>query len=263
MDNVKSLAGKGFIATIVVAVIVLLVLLAIGWRPTSVGIDAGPVSIELAPMTPSPNNNGSQQTVEASPTPPLTEKFQMISLEPYSELSAPETNLGLAPGQYSASDIPFTVGWKASTQCSHIPERLQSIVIETNIPNSKFAYFLLQAGWGWSRYRDKKIGEIIFHFADGSSATTSLSLGYNIRDWSRNNDSNVVTLVFSPDVFSAWEGTAPDGRKGGIDMLTIRIPPDKTNQTLSGIEILDLSESSVGDVDPCIHVIAVTVKYAE
>ncbi len=263
MENSKSLIGKGFIATIVVAVLVLLVLLAMGWRPTSVGIDAGPVSIELAPMTPSPNNNGSQEIVKASPTPPLTEKFQMLSLESYSELSAPETNLGLAPGQYSASDIPFTVGWKTSTQCSHIPERPQSIFIETNIPNSRYAYFLLQAGWGWSRYRDKKIGEIVFHFADSSSTTTSLSLGYNIRDWSRNNDSNVVTLVFSPDVMSAWDGTAPDGRKGGIDMLTIRIPADKASQTLSGIEILDLSETIVGDIDPCIHLIAITVRYAE
>lgn len=262
MENAKSIVGKGFIATIIVAIIVLLVLLAMGWRPTSVGIDAGPVSIELAPMTPSPNNNDSQQIVEASPTPQLTEKFQMLSLESYSELSSPETNLGLAPGQYSASDIPFTVGWKTSTQCSHIPERPQSVFIEISIPNPRYAYFLLQAGWGWSKYRDKK-GEIIFHFADGSSATTSLSLGYNIRDWSRNNDSNVVTLVFSPDVFSAWEGTAPDVRKGGIDMLTIRIPADKASQTLSGIEILDLSESSVGDIDPCIHVIAVTVKYVE
>lgn len=256
--------SKGVIVVTIVAIIIFLVLLALGWRPTSIGFDAGPVSIELAPMPTSQNDIVSQPPVEISPTPQLiTEKFQMLSLESLSELSSPETNLGLTPGQYSASDIPFMVGWKSSTQCSHIPERPQSLFIETNISNSQYAYFLLQAGWGWSRYRDKKIGEIIFHFTDNSSVTTSLSLGYNIRDWSRDNDSNVVTLVFSPDVFSAWEGTAPDGRKGGIDMLTIRIPSDNANQTLSGIEILDSSASTVGDVDPCIHLIAATVKYAE
>lgn len=204
-----------------------------------------------------------QENIQLSPTPSHVEKYQMLSLEPYSELSAPETNLGLPPGEFLASDIPFSVGWKTTTQCSHIPERPQSVAIETNLPNPQYAYLLLQASWGLSKYRDKKIGEIVFHFSDNSSIVNSLTLGYNIRDWSRDNDPSVITLIFSPDVTPAWEGSAPDGRLGGIDMLTVRIPEDKSNLTLSSIEVLDLSASVISDIDPCIEIIAATVKYAE
>lgn len=266
MEHGKTLLSKGFWAITILVVVLLVIFWALGWRPVSVGFEAGPVSIELQPMTPSPNsdsNNNSQESIPPSPTPTLVEKYQVLSLEPYSELSAPEINLGLAPGQYSTSDIPFEVGWKTSTQCSHIPERPQSIVIETNLPNPKYAYFLLQAGWAWERYRDKKIGEIVFHFSDNSISTNSLTLGYNIRDWSRDNDPSVITLVFSPDVKSAWEGNAPDGRLGGIDMLTIRIPTDKGHLKLTGVELIDSSEIVLGDVDPCIHLVAATIKYAE
>ncbi|RMD58731.1 hypothetical protein D6833_12520 [Candidatus Parcubacteria bacterium] len=264
METAKSL-GKFFWVAAGIAIVVFAVLWAFGWRPTSVGIEAGPLSVELSPATPLPTarNSNSAEEIQVSPTPVLTEKYQTLSLEPYSELAAPETNLGLAPGQYSLSDVPFSVGWKVSTQCSHIPERPQSVLIETSISNPRMAYFLLQAGFGWSKFRDKKIGEIVFHFNDGSTSVTSLSLGYNIRDWARDDDNSVVTLAFSPDLVSVWSGTAPDGRQGGIDMLAVRIPPDKTSLSLSGIEIVDLSQSTVGDLDPCIHLLAITVKYVE
>jgi len=255
--------GKGFLIIAGIAILVLIVLLALGWRPTSVGIEAGPVSIELAPATPFPTATIPSNRTQASPTPVPIERFQTISLEPYSELSAPEINLGLAPGQYALSDVPFAVGWKASTQCSHIPERPQSILIETHIAHPRMIYLLLQAGFGWARFRDKKIGEIILHFDNGSTAITSLSLGYNIRDWARDDNSNVVTIAFSSDLISVWEGVAPDGRPGGIDMLAVRVPPDRVNLILSGIEIVDVSQSTVGDIDPCIHLLAITVKYVE
>lgn len=234
------------------AIIIALAILLFGYSLLPTNIQ------ELIPATPTVENDadsGEQTTL------PI-ERFEVISLENYSELSAPETNLGLSPGEYAISDVPFSVGWKSSTQCSHIPERPETISVTTNIINPKFAYLLLQAGWGWANYRDKKIGEVVFNFSDGSTTTSSLSLGYNIRDWSRDNG-NAVTVIFSPDVIPVWEGTAPDGGRGGIDMLTIRIPNDKVNLTLTSIEIRDTSQSLLSDVDPCIHLIAMTIKYIQ
>jgi hypothetical protein len=106
--------GKGFLIIGGIALLVLIVLLALGWRPTSVGIEAGPVSIELAPATPFPTATIPRSRPQASPTPVPIERFQTISLEPYSELSAPETNLGLAPGQYALSEGDQKTGFVVS-----------------------------------------------------------------------------------------------------------------------------------------------------
>jgi hypothetical protein len=188
----------------------------------------------------------------------IIEDFQTVSLESKSEMALPETNLGLAPGLNYLLDIPFETGWKFSTQCSHIPERPTIVTLNANISSPHYVYILLQAGWGSIEYRDIQIGNIKLNFSDGSIIDTSLSLGYNIRDWSR-DDPQAVTTVFSTDLQPAWEGTAPDGRLGGMDILTIRIPEKK--DSLTNIEISDVSQTTAGSMNPCIHIMAVTVKH--
>ncbi len=217
----------------------------------------------LSPVGSSPLAPNPTDTVFSSPTNTpksiqIVEDFQTVSLESQSEMALPETNLGLASGLNYLLDIPFETGWKFSTQCSHMPERPTIVTLNTNISSPHYVYVLLQAGWGITAYRDIQIGNIRLNFSDGSVIDTSLSLGYNIRDWSR-DDPQAVTTVFSTDLQSAWEGTAPDGRLGGMDILTIRIPEKK--DVLTSIEFSDVSQTTAGNMNPCIHVMAVTVKY--
>jgi len=256
---IKTISLLAGIATIIGVVIAMLTWVMpfnpIGSSPLASRPTEQPVSTEIHPLAtdtlfPSPTN---------TPKPAqLVEDFQMLSLESQSEISAPETNLGLGPGLNYLIDIPFETGWKISTQCSHIQERPTTVTLNADVTAPQYVYLLLQAGWGIIEYRDKRIGNIRLNFSDGSSLDVSLTLGYNIRDWTR-DDPQAVTTVFSTDLQSAWEGTAPDGRRGGMDVLTIRIPNKKDR--LTDIQISDVSQTTIGNINPCIHLMAVTVKY--
>jgi len=234
-----------------IATIIGVIFAIVAWLMPFSPIGSSPIAPALTniPFSPSTSTPKSIQMIE---------DFQTVSLESQSEMALPETNLGLASGLNYLLDIPFETGWKFSTQCSHMPERPTIVTINANISNPHYVYVLLQAGWGITAYQDIQIGNIRLNFSDGSFIDTSLSLGYNIRDWSR-DDPQAVTTVFSTDLQSAWEGTAPDGRLGGMDILTIRIPEKK--DTLTNIEFSDVSQTTTGNMNPCIHVMAVTVKY--
>jgi hypothetical protein len=190
----------------------------------------------------------------------LIPDFQTISLQSFSELSSPETNLGLAPGRNYLLDIPFDTGWKASTQCSYLPNQPESFQLEASISNPTNVYLLIQAGWGLVKYDGMQIGNVRLGFSDGSNLDTPLTLGLNIRDWAWENPAAVNT-VSSPESSPAWEGNAPDGTPGGMDVLTIDIPRSQSELTLTSIQIADQSWSTVGESDPCIHLVALTVKY--
>ena len=155
--------------------------------------------------------------------------------------------------------MPFENGWTASTQCSHLRDRPTQIQIASNIALPTNVYLLLQAGWGLARYNGKQIGEVFLNFSDGRRLRIPLTLGFNIRDWAR-AEPQAVTTTSSPTVQPAWEGT-DNGKPGGMDMLTVDIPSDHSESELNNIQIVDISSATTGDVDPCIHLLAVTVKY--
>lgn len=209
-------------------------------------------------------------------------EYETIPLKLLSELSSPETNLGLKPDNcyylpksdlQTASlgdSIPFETGWKVSTQCyqfdegTQLDERPTRIHLDRDmdIQNPVSVYLLLQAGWGLKQYKDKQIGEVHLNFSDGRIFITPLILGSNIRDWASKRD-NAVTTVFTSTVKLAWQGPAPDATPGRMDILQIDIPDDYSGLALTSIEVLDVSKSKIGNVDrdPCIHLLGVTVKY--
>ncbi len=175
-------------------------------------------------------------------------------------------NLGLLPGiQYfpEEPEIPFEVGSKATTQCRFARNSPTQIDIQNiNIHKPAEVYILLQAGWALKSHSGKQIGEIVLGFSDGSSLRTSLTLGKNIRDWRLGNPA-AVTTALSEHVKQVWVGwTETEQTLGRIDMLTIQLPDHYRKSTLSHIEIHDLSTESwsAGAIDPCIHLVAITVK---
>jgi hypothetical protein len=223
---------------------------AIGFGPQAV--QALQVALRAFPTIPRPVST-------AGPGHPV-EDFQMLSLQSQSELTSPETNIGLGPGLNYLLGIPFETGWTASTQCSHLPERPAVIDLSTDVPNPVSVHLLLQTGWGMIRYADEQVGNVRLVFSDGSFFDVPLILGYNIRDWARSNP-QAVTAVSSPSLRPAWEGIAPDGELGGMDVLTIEIPSEKTQLELTGVQVSDTSYTTTGDIDPCIHLVAATVEY--
>lgn len=217
----------------------------------------GPQSVPFIPETlPLPPAN----TVPTATTRPLVSDYQTLSLQRWSELKSPETNLGLAPGHNYLLDIPFDTGWKASTQCSHLLNQPASFQVDTSISNPVGVYLLLQAGWGLTKYNGKQIGNVHMGFSDGNTLDIPLTLGFNIRDWAWENPAAVHTAS-SSTLQPAWKGYAPDGTPGGMDILTIIVPNNQSQSTLTSVRISDLSQSTTGDVNPCIHLVALTVKY--
>ena len=196
-----------------------------------------------------------------------------ISLQSQSELKAPEANLELGQGLVNLPDsslsipdplsgkpliVPFDVGWKASTQCEYLSSRPENIQIETDISHPLKVYLLLQAGWGTEEYDGQRIGKVTLEF-DESSIEIPLILGTNIRDWA--DRPPAVTSVSSSSSQLAWEGTDPNGTPGRMDILINDIPRNYWPLTLKRIQIWDESLNSTGKLDPCIHLLAVTVRY--
>jgi len=194
------------------------------------------------------------------PTQQPTPEYINVSLKAYSELTEAETNLGLAPGLNYLLDIPFETGWKASTQCSHLQNQPETFELPTNINSPTEVYLLIQAGWGLVQYNGLQIGFVRLGFSDGSTTDTPLTLGENIRDWAWESSAAVRT-VSSSSSRPAWTGYAPDGTPGGMDILTIDIPSNKQNLDLTSILISDISQVTAGNVNPCIHVVALTVLH--
>ena len=157
-------------------------------------------------------------------------------------------------------NIPFDNGWTVTTPCSHLPDRPNPIVFVTQIPRPQEVYILLQAGWALEQYRGKQIGGIKLDFSGGRQSDTPFILGLNIRDWSRNKP-NAVNNFSSPTLRSAWQGTLSDGTIGGMDVLTIPVSGENTISTLTRIELYDISQDTTGEINPCIHLLAITVKH--
>lgn len=183
--------------------------------------------------------------------------YQKVSLK---QIGIYETsNLGLGAGTNTLLGIPFDTGWTATTQCADnsSPTTYQ---VNTSITRPTNVYLLLQAGWGMKDFSGKQIGSVVANFSDGKQFNTLLTLGVNIRDWARSNPSAVSTFSSSA-LREGWRGTAPDRSIGGMDILTIEIPNEYRNATLSGLQITDTSTSTAGSTNPCIHLLAITVEF--
>ena len=252
-------------ASLIVGLIVFLALIiGFGMRPGEISINFGPVEIKMESPTKEPSLPLSspiasmpQSNIEPSPIPET--EYVYLDLQKYSELTEPETNLGLPSGTNSLSDIPFVNGWKATTQCTSMPDRPTSISVDTNISKPIAVYVLFQAGWGITTFYGQQVGVIDLYFSEGNLEEI-LTLGYNIRDWARNK-SDAVSTISSPMVAEVWRGTLPDGVIGGMDVLTILIPDGYKQSTMTRFILLDTTLTTTGNMNPCVHLLAVTILH--
>lgn len=211
-------------------------------------------------------------TVAPTQTPVPKYKFTPVSLLRVTELdSCEEVNLGLKTGDQDLNEIPFVIGWKVTTQCRDrelLTTKISLTSLELHQPTH--VYLLLQGGWALQRYQGKKIGRIVLEFSAGPPFTIDLILGENFRDWSPDDIESVKTVT-SPNTEMVWKGFSSDpdpsihGDRGIIDMITIPLQVEYFSSTLQSITIYDdsIEEWSVKDMNPCFHLLGVTVRHGE
>lgn len=203
-----------------------------------------------------------EPTIEATLTPTSVEKFRTIGLD-YEFAEYRENNLGLPAGEAEFLGIPFEVGYQLNTKCEVTEDRSDYYrIYNINLENPLSVNLLIQAGNAFVRYEGEDIGEVILKFTDMDDYVVPLTLGYNIRDWARERAINYVLTENSPDLYPVQEGTAPDGRLGGIDLLKIDIPDKYLDSILYGIEFRDTAPTE-GNTSPCIHILGVTIEYLD
>lgn len=190
-------------------------------------------------------------------------RFQTITLVGITDVRQIEVyNLGLKEGVNILDNIPYETGWKATTQChdrKELPESM-SIMLREGVSLPIEAYLLIQAGWGIKQHLGKPIGNVIFLFDNGAQLDIQLVLGENIRDWAE-DDPIAVTTEKSEMLEVVYKGYDSNLKKyGHIDRLLITFPKEFHRLTITKIILLDTSTNNVGSLDPCLHLLGLTIK---
>lgn len=185
-----------------------------------------------------------------------------ISLQPLAQSPARNpSNLGLQAGMRTLLGVPFDVGWEVTTENQRNPGYPKVIQLNVNLSKPDTVYLLIQAGWGFSKYKGLQVGVVRLRFTGDASTEVPLVLGENIRDWSQDH-TDAVTTFQEGMLKEAWRGTTPSGDAGHIDMLEVAVPDAYKDSALRAIELVDTSSTTTGSVDPAIHLLAVTVRHA-
>lgn len=199
-------------------------------------------------------------TPDPTTTPTPTRIFAHIAMRAASQLTTPETNLGLAPEPITLLGIPFEPGWKVSTRCANNPSNYTTqMQIVTSIPWPQVVYLLIQGGQMQTVHHGKSVGNLRLLFADGSVIEKPLVVGFNIRDWHVDDEQFVDEVTAVGEISEAWRGTF-EGGDGRIDLLVLPVPAVYQESTLITIELNDTSLNTAASDDPCIHLLAITVE---
>jgi len=106
----------------------------------------------------------------------------------------------------------------------------QSATFTGSWSNASSAYLLLNsANTSWW-YDQQVVGNVTVTFSDGTTQTTDVTVGGNIREW-RTGAGFTVNTISDPAAAQVWSGTAqaaPGGGTAVIDMLTISLTGTKT-----------------------------------
>jgi pimeloyl-ACP methyl ester carboxylesterase len=154
--------------------------------------------------------------------------------------------------------IPETGNNYLDMQASSFPDHPKSGKISVFVRNPEEIYFLLTSGNTFSRFQDKKIGEIILGFEDGTVLSQELKAGIHIREWFHRSTSTINTTT-SDLVQEVWKSTTTP--KKVVDMLKLPLAEPYKSKILTSIEVEDTSFETVESYDPAVHWIGVSIKY--
>jgi hypothetical protein len=117
----------------------------------------------------------------------------------------------------------------------------QTISYSGSYANFKAAYLLLNTSNTYVMWYDQAVvGNVVLTFSDGTTQSTDLTVGGNIREWRPALSTTVNDVLPGSGSAPVWTGTAQDGMGGGtavLDMLTI--PAATAGKTLTGVTLND------------------------
>lgn len=154
------------------------------------------------------------------------------------------------------------------TQNQYQPQAPVSGALKVNVPGAAEVFLMMCGkGGGTPELEGKEIGNVTLGFLDGSSFTAPLKMETHLRRASWLSDFTNPVKPPGDEVVQVSEAIVEPqfrGRpaKGYMDMLTIKLPPEKTGLTLTGITFNDTSVQTVKSMGPGFDVYAVTVKKA-
>src|SRR5438105_1792478 len=134
----------------------------------------------------------------------------------------------------------------------------QSATFSGSWAGATSAFLLLNTYNTYWWYQGAVVGNVTFTFSDGTTQSTDLTVGGNIREW-RTGAGFTVNTLSDPAAANVWTGSAQPGMGGGtavIDILSITLPgKNVTSVTLNDINTwgalqLDLAGLTIDPVAP-------------
>jgi hypothetical protein len=122
----------------------------------------------------------------------------------------------------------------------------QSVSFSGSYPGFNGAYLLLNSANTLAMWLDQQpVGNVVLTFSDGSTQSTDLTVGVNLREWRTGAGPVYVTELpigctlpaATACTANVWSGTATDGTAAVIDMLSIPASTASKGKTLTSVTL--------------------------
>lgn len=231
-----------------------------GWVASNLVRVSGPaeavVAVEAALPTTTPS---------LDPPPSTASGYHALSLATVANGNITDGYIDPPLGRVVLAGVPFDLGRGETftSQAGSLASYPTSARLAANVASPQAVYLLLTGGNVFSRFAGRTVGQARLTFDDGSVLPVDLTVGANLREWKHFGQDTVATES-SADLVEVWRGANRyDVGTAIIDMLTIAVPPAWQGRRLTGIEIVDRSVDTVGDLDPAINWLGATVRMGE
>ncbi|MBK7202240.1 hypothetical protein [Candidatus Amarolinea dominans] len=210
--------------------------------------------------TPSPTATLPPSATPTAAPPATSEKFLVVSLQGVVNAMITDGYIDPPLGDVVLSGVRFSLGQGGSvtTQAAPLTGNPQRISLSVDAPAPEAVYLLLTGGNLYSRFDGLTVGRVRLIFDDGKMHAVDLVAGHNLREWKQSGD--VIGRTRSPELAEVWRGANRfDAGVAVIDMLRVSVPPELQSSRLVSVEVLDLSAETVGDLDPALNLLGVSV----
>ena len=113
-----------------------------------------------------------------------------------------------------------------------------SAMFTTSYKNPSAVYLLVNSSYTYYWYAGRRAGQVTLTFSDGTTQTTDLTIGGNVREWRIGAGDLVVGSNSDAASSNAWSGSAQGWMGGGaavIDQLKVTV--STSGKTLTGVSV--------------------------
>ncbi|MCX7669086.1 MAG: hypothetical protein N2439_03315, partial [Anaerolineae bacterium] len=193
--------------------------------------------------------------------PPATSgQYLAVSLQGVANARTTDGYVNPPLGDVVLGGVRFSLGQGGSvtTQAAPLPNNPQNIALPVDAQAPQTVYLLITGGDLFSRFAGQTVGRVRLVFSDGKAHAVDLVAGQNLREWK--HSAGVIDSLTSPALTEVWRGANRfDASAAVIDMLSLPVPAGLQSGRLVGVEVIDLSTETVGDLDPALNLIGVSI----